>query len=276
MDSDTRSDPQIQTPVLGALRHAIMFLTRLRLPGGEPGSGPGGEIDAPPPLGQSAWAFPLAGLVVAVPAAALYGLGIHFGLAAWPSAVLCVACMVALTGALHEDGLADTVDGFGGGADIPAKLEIMRDSRIGTFGVVALVLSLVARIAAIAAIADSAMVAGAVIAAAAASRAAMTMVLYALPAARGDGLGAAAGKPGGRGVVAAATLAFAVALAALDWQGADIAAVAALAGGGAVALFARRQLGGHTGDVLGAVQQAAEIAVLLALAAFMASPAPPG
>ncbi len=253
---------RVFTP-LRQLRHGLMFLTRLPLPR---------HMDETPgALAESAWAFPVAGLVVAVPAAAIYALGATLGLSPLPAAVLCLACMVALSGALHEDGLADVADGFGGGADRARKLEIMRDSRIGAFGVVALVLSLAARIAAIASIADAALVTGAVIAAAALSRASMVCVMYALPAAREDGLGKAAGKPAGRAVIAAVTLAFIIALAALDWKGADAALVAALIGAGAVAVLARRQIGGHSGDVLGAAQQMAEVAILLTLAALMAA-----
>ncbi|MHA1108434.1 MAG: adenosylcobinamide-GDP ribazoletransferase [Alphaproteobacteria bacterium] len=247
---------------LNELRHGLMFLTRLPLPGA--------AVENPAPLAKSAWAFPLAGLVVAVPAAVIYALTTSLGLSPLPASVLCLACMVALSGALHEDGLADLADGFGGGADREQKLEIMRDSRIGAFGVVALALTLAARIAAIAAIADAALVTGAVIAAAALSRASMACVMYALPAARDDGLGKGAGKPAGRAVIAAVTLAFVIALAALDWKGADAALAAAFIGAGAVALLARRQIGGHTGDVLGAAQQMAEIAILLTLAALMA------
>ncbi len=266
MDSD--SDAGDGPVILADLRRCILFLTRIPLPGK--------RTVAAAPLAQCVWAFPVAGLVAAVPAAAVYGLAAYAGLPSLPAAILCVACMVALTGALHEDGLADVADGFGGGADKAAKLDIMRDSRVGAFGVIVLTLSIAARIAAIAALADPVAVTGAVIAAAAASRAAMAGALFALPAARDGGLGAGAGKPGARGVVMAVTLAFAISLAALDWRGADAAMVAAMAAGGAVAWLARRQVGGHTGDVLGAVQQAAEIAILLTLAAVMAPGIPAG
>ncbi len=262
MDTDSDADRDGDGPsVLDDLRRCILFLTRLPLPGR--------PMVEPAPLARCAWAFPIAGLVAAVPAAAVYGLAAGAGLPPLPAAILCVACMVALTGALHEDGLADVADGFGGGNNKAEKLEIMRDSRVGAFGVIALVLCLAARIAAIAAIAGPASVTGAVIAAAVTSRAAMAAVLYALPAARSGGLGAGAGKPTRRGVAIAVVLAFAMSLAALDWVGADLAIVAALLAGGWVAWLARRQVGGHTGDVLGAVQQAAEVAILLTLAAIM-------
>lgn len=263
MTKDTGRDDKTDFTPLRDLRRCITFLTRLPLPGT--------TTEMAGPLAEGAWAFPLAGLVVSVPAAVVYAIAVSLGLASLPAAVLCIACMVALSGALHEDGLADVADGFGGGGNRERKLAIMRDSRIGAYGVVVLVLSLAARITAIAAIASPAAVTGAVIAAAALSRATMTGAMYALPAARSDGLGAGAGKPSARIVIASLTLGFVIALAALDWKGADTALVAAVLGGGAVAFLARRQIGGHTGDVLGAVQQAAEIAILLSLAALMAS-----
>lgn len=256
--------------LLGDLRRCLVFLTRLPLPAPQQDEGP------PPPLARSVWAFPVVGVITAFAAGAVYAAAASAGLPPFAASVLCIAALVALTGALHEDGLADVADGFGGGGDREAKLEIMRDSRIGTYGVVALALALALRIAAVAAIAGPASVAVAVIAAAAASRAAMAAVLYALPAARRDGLGAGAGRPDARGVAIAAALAFAVSLAGLGWDGAALAMVAAAAGGGTVAYIASRQVGGHTGDVLGAVQQAAEIAVLLVLAAVMARGGPAG
>ena len=93
-----------------------------------------------------------------------------------------------VTGALHEDGLADTADGFGGGDTRERKLEIMRDSRIGTYGVCALIVSLLVRADAIASLTDPVLVAPALIAAHAGARAVMPLVMFLLPAARTDGL----------------------------------------------------------------------------------------
>ena len=172
---------------------------------------------------------------------------------------------ILVTGAFHEDGLADVADGFGGGWDHESKLGIMRDSRIGTFGVVAVVLSLGLRATAVAALAEPAAVASAVIMAGMASRAAILFVQRGLPPARTDGLGAGAGVPTVRGVAAATllNLAAAVALLPLPVAGAAVVAIAIVVWG--VAVLARRQIGGFTGDVLGAVQQVSEIAALLAV-----------
>ena len=136
----------------------------------------------------------------------------------------------------------------------------MRDPRLGTFGAVALVLSLVARWSLLTTAAPLA-----VVAAAMASRAAMAPVMRALPPARADGLGRSAGRPSARGVAAACALG-ALPLAPMGAQGAAAAGTAALAAWG-VARVARAKIGGQTGDICGASQQVAEIAVLATLAA---------
>jgi hypothetical protein len=111
------------------------------------------------------------------------------------AALIAVAATVAVTGALHEDGLADTVDGFGGGGDRERKLQIMRDSRIGTYGVVALVLALGARVVALASFEDDADAIAALVLCQAASRALIVAVMRRAPLARSDGLAASAGRP---------------------------------------------------------------------------------
>jgi adenosylcobinamide-GDP ribazoletransferase len=181
-----------------------------------------------------------------------------------------LATIIWVTGALHEDGLADVADGFGGGRTREAKLEIMRDSRIGTFGALALILALLARAGAIAALATPLAVASALVAAGAVSRAALPPVMTVLPLARADGLAAGAGRPHPTRAAAAVLVAALIALALLG----QAAAAALVAGAGAafvVAWLARRQIGGHTGDVLGAVQQLTEIGVLLGAVAALRS-----
>jgi adenosylcobinamide-GDP ribazoletransferase len=179
---------------------------------------------------------------------------------------------VLLTGGLHEDGLADMADGMAYGRDREQKLAIMRDSRIGTYGVCALTLSLMLRVSALAAIARPGAVALALIAAHAAGRAALPACMRFIPPARSGGLSAAAGRPPVPGVAAALLLGVAAlglalgvtrALAALT-----LAAVAVLM----MARLAVRQIGGQTGDVLGATEQLVEIAVLMVAAAAQAPP----
>jgi len=241
----------------------LRFFSRLPLPA------PGANADFD--LKRIAWATPLAGAAIGAIGAAGLALARMLGLPLSLEAVVAVATLVAATGALHEDGLADLADGFGGGGTREAKLAIMRDSRIGSFGAVALVLSLMARVVAVASLAEHgfAFAAAGLVLAGAVSRAAALAPPALLPAARADGAGASAGRLEAGdlvpGALATAALALVVGLAALGVLRALFAC--ALAGGGAFAIcaLARRQIGGQTGDVAGAAQQIAEIGCLLGL-----------
>jgi adenosylcobinamide-GDP ribazoletransferase len=240
---------------LGELATATAFLTRLPLPEGEPA--------AAGALARAVWAFPLAGVAVGVTGAVVYALAHRFGLPPWPAAALAVAATLGVSGCLHEDGLADTADGFGGGTTREQKLEIMRDARIGTYGVCALALSILIRVGALADLASVGAVATALIAAHAAARAAMPAVMFLLLPARGDGLAFEAGAPEASRVLTGAVLAVIILALCLGPLRA-LAAVIVL--GVAIAVIARlavNQIGGQTGDVLGAIEQVGEIAVLL-------------
>ncbi|HEX4616105.1 MAG TPA: adenosylcobinamide-GDP ribazoletransferase [Stellaceae bacterium] len=218
-------------------------------------------------LADSAWAFPLVGAGIGGAIALALLSAQLIGLATWPAALLSILTGLSLTGALHEDGLADTADGFFGGRDREEKLAILRDSRQGTYGVLAVVLSVLLRAAALAGIGDVIHAGLALIAAHAASRAVLPAAMIGLTPARPDGLGATAGTPRAGGAIAAALIGAAIALAAL---GPVRCAITLLLTGVmvfAVAEFARRQIGGYTGDVLGAFQQIGEIVILLAASA---------
>jgi adenosylcobinamide-GDP ribazoletransferase len=170
---------------------------------------------------------------------------------------------MAVTGCLHEDGLADTADGFGGGKSADRKLDIMRDSRIGTYGACALALSILLRTSALASLADTGLVVAALIAAHAAARATLPVVMFFVPQARSDGLSFAAGRPQAAGAAVGAALAFLILIVCL---GPWLAIEAAIALAIVAALMARlslSQIGGQTGDVLGAIEQVAEIVILL-------------
>jgi adenosylcobinamide-GDP ribazoletransferase len=241
-------------------RLAAGFLTRLPL-------GPGGA-QAVGPLARASWAFPLVGLVIGLIGGFVYSLAAWLGVPALAAALLAVAATALATGALHEDGLADVADGFGGGADRAAKLAIMSDSRSGAFGVLALVLSVGLRAAALAALGDGGRVTAALVAAHALSRGLLPLVLRALEPARNDGLGAAAGRPEAANAWAAAGLGALIVLFALDWWRGVVAIAAAALAAGLVGHVARRQVGGYTGDVLGAIEQVGEIMVMLTAAAW--------
>lgn len=215
------------------------------------------------PLAEAAWAFPLVGAGIGAIAALVF-LGAQLAkLGDWPSAFLAVLSGLLLTGALHEDGLADTADGIFGGGDRDRRLAIMRDSRHGTFAVLALVLSVGLRAAVLAQIGSVVFAGLALVVAHAVSRALLPVAMWRLPPAREQGLGTEAGRPRPPMIIAGLLIALAIGAAALGpLHGLIAMAVAALTIG-AAGMLARRQIGGYTGDVLGAFQQIAEIAILL-------------
>lgn len=236
------------------LRLALAFLTRMpvRLP----------AHVAETPLAAAVRGFPLAGAAVAVVGALAFAVVWTVGLPASLAGYIAVAAMAAFTGALHEDGLADFADSLG--ARDPAKrLAIMRDSRIGTYGVLATVLAVSLRAGALAYVADPIEALFLLLAAAAGSRACVAHAMHVLPMARADGLAHAAGRPPRARMLDALAIgtAFAFLLGPL---GAAFAILAAAAATLAVERLARAHVGGQTGDVLGAVQQAAEVAILCA------------
>ena len=214
--------------------------------------------EAPAP--RAAWAWPLAGLLVGLLAAGGGAFGLWLGLVPGVVAALVLGIEAAATGGLHEDGLADCADGFWGGQDRARRLEIMKDSRVGSYGVLALGLVLLARWAALTALVDGGHW-GALIAAEALSRAAMAGVMAGLPNARGRGLSASHGAPEGETVAIAAALALGLAGMMAGWA-APAMAIAALAAAAGVGAVARAKIGGQTGDVLGAAQQMALVAAL--------------
>jgi adenosylcobinamide-GDP ribazoletransferase len=237
---------------------AAGVLTRFPLPAGpaEPGA-----------VASAGWAFPLVGGGVGALCAAAFFIAGLLGLPVAVAGLLAVGAGIAVTGALHEDGLADTADGFGGGDTPDRKLSIMRDSAHGTYGVVALVLSVGLRAASIANIGDPVFAGLALIAAHASSRAMLPAAMLLLNPARPEGLGTAAGRPSRVVAVAAVLIGAAVASTTL---GPLTGALALFVSGAAVAvagMLARRQIGGYTGDVLGFFQQIGEIVMLLAAAA---------
>jgi adenosylcobinamide-GDP ribazoletransferase len=236
---------------------STMFLTRLPVGWLAP--------TEPAPLSRSMRAFPLVGIIVGLIGWAAFALAGALGLPATLAALLAVLATVLVTGALHEDGLADTADGFGGGGNAERKLAIMRDSRSGAFGVLALIFSVALRSAAIAVLAATA--GPALVAAHAVSRATLPVLMRRLDPARSDGLGAGAGQPDDAAVLWCLAIAIIVALVALGFARGVLALVIVAALLGLFAALARRQIGGYTGDVLGAAQQIGEIVMLLSAAA---------
>ena len=235
-------------------RTALGFFTRLPV-----GRAPDGKLAA------AARAFPLAGLVVGLIGAFVYLGAVKIGLSGLLAALLAVAATGALTGALHEDGLADVADGLGVRGDRDRKLAVMKESHIGSFGTLALIFATAIKVAALAALGTPELVAGALIATHALSRGVLPLAMRSLPLARPGGLADHAGKPSAEGVYWSLGLGLASALFSVYLPAALVALVAAVAAAVLIGKLAERQFGGYTGDVLGAIEQVAEIAVLVNL-----------
>src|SRR5215470_737875 len=226
------------------IKTGILFCTRLPVPH----AASIGSRD----VARASWAFPVAGALVGSAGALTYAIASGIRLPSALAAALALGATLLMTGCLHEDGLADTADGLGGGRDRARKLEIMRDSRLGTYGACALVMSLLLRWSAMAAMASPGLVAAALMAAHVAARAALPAFMHVIPPARADGLSAEAGQPAWQPAAVAAvigTLALAVTLGLpATFIGLAVNTVA----GFLMALVCLRQIGGQTGDVLGA------------------------
>ncbi|NNE82326.1 MAG: adenosylcobinamide-GDP ribazoletransferase [Silicimonas sp.] len=233
---------------------ALALLTRL----------PSGALPTPAPShADAAWAFPLVGMIVGAISGAVFLLAGAI-LPGLPAALLAISTAVVVTGALHEDGLADVADGFGGGQEPARKLEIMADSRIGSYGVVALVLTL-----GLIASAQSALPAttGTVVlfaAIGALSRSAMLAPMVFLKPARDSGLGASARLAKGWRVWIGLGIGALLALFTLP-----ALLIAALVGAIVMMWLAKAQIGGQTGDVLGATQKLTETLGWMAAAALV-------
>jgi adenosylcobinamide-GDP ribazoletransferase len=224
-----------------------------------------------PDFGRCIWAFPIVGVAVNGAGGLVYWLAHTIHMPSLLAAAWSLTATLIITGAFHEDGLADTVDGLGGGATPARKLEIMRDSRIGSYGAVALFLSLIVRTAAIAALGLPRVVLTAMILAGMLGRSAMIVPLLILRPARGDGMGASVSEPrlisAGVGLGLAVITAF-VFLPPLSGAG---VVVLGFSSSWVLTIIADCQLGGHTGDVLGAVEVVVECVVVTLIASALGS-----
>lgn len=229
--------------------------------------------DAPhevPVLDRIARALPLASVIIgAIPVAVLMG-GTWLGLPPMVAATLAVASAVIIGGAMAEDGLADAADGLFGGQTIERRLEILKDSRHGTYGVAALCLFLVLRVVGLGSMAALSPLAAGVmwLSAMVLARSGSLWISFALPPARRDGASASAGQVGRMsfiiGMVLALLIGLLVALPAVGPLGFALGVACGALVIWGWSLLCRRLLGGQTGDVIGAAQALAEIAVLCA------------
>ena len=241
------------------LRTGLAFLTRLKLR--PPAPIAGAEV------AQASWTFPVIGAGIGLFGAIVYWLAYRLGLDPLLGGTLAVAATLLVTGALHEDGLADTADGFGGGQTPARKLEIMRDSGIGAYGAAALIFSVLLRACAIASIDEPGLVALALIAAHAGARATLPIFMRRVPRARGDGLSAEAGAPPQQSAAIAVAIGVALLWLCLGFGGALITLILLVAALALAGWLATNQIGGQTGDELGAVEQVSEVLILLVAAA---------
>jgi adenosylcobinamide-GDP ribazoletransferase len=237
------------------IKISILFCTRLPVPHSAP-------IDSCD-VARASWAFPVAGALVGGAGALAYTMASGIRLPSTLAAALALGATLLITGCLHEDGLADTADGFGGGRECARKLEIMRDSRLGTYGACALMMSLLLRWAALVAIASPISVASSLIAAHVSARAALPVFMHFVLPARFNGLSAQAGQPALRSAGVAALLGVLTLAIALGLSATMIGLVLATSAGLFMAWLSMRQIGGQTGDVLGALEQIIEIVILL-------------
>ncbi|EFL90443.1 adenosylcobinamide-GDP ribazoletransferase [Ahrensia sp. R2A130] len=261
---------------------SLRFLSRLPVPYSE---------NTPlPDFQKQAHTFPLAGIIIAAPATILASISIWLGLQPLVVAIIAIATTIIITGALHEDGLADVADGFWGGHTIARKLEIMRDSSIGTYGTLALILCLsltAALMAQTLSAMSSTQFAISLITSASLSRAAMLWPWVSIDNARPTssqnksqrkdeaGLSARFGMPDHGTMRATFVISLAPALllaATFGIQTTLIVLIAASLGTLAMTKLAHHHIGGHTGDILGATQQIAHLGFWIALAATTQAP----
>lgn len=246
---------------LVAFRHALAFLTRL--PGG---SHPTGQVDI---VGSVVY-FPVVGLLVGLLGSGAYLIGVAWFSAA-VGAVLCLSITALVTGALHEDGLADSMDALAGGWDREQRLEIFKDSTHGTFGVMSLVLVSLLKFSALAGLAtlSRTSIVLIVVAAHVVGRSAAVVAMGVLPPARDSGLGATYGTSLPVIPMAGAGLLGAVGLVAAFGLLAPVALVSVVFVAVGFGAWSMRKIGGSTGDILGSIEQLSECAVLLSAFALL-------
>ncbi len=236
----------------------LAFFSRIPLP-----KTLGSRISHNAKLGEAAYLFPITGLIIALPIAFVW----YFSSLYLPSTLaagLAIGTSLLITGGLHEDGFADCADGLGATPDKTKAMEIMRDSRIGTYGTLALILSVGLRWAALATLSPLIGI-FAILISHSSARSIMTIAMRFSNYAREDGLGRQASKISSSNFILSMVIAFIIAIIFGSFAGIMAITLATLTAW----LFLKRleqRIGGYTGDGLGAMQQIAEITILIFLA----------
>ena len=269
--TDTSPPPPPELPAppirpLGELVHALRFLTRVPVPLAR-------TVD-PPPLHQTMRMFSLAGALIGLFTGGVLWATAQLSVPSLLGCAIAVAATMLMTGALHEDGLADFADGIGGGKTREHRLEIMRDSRIGAYGALALMMAVLIRIFAYESLLSQEwpVLLATIAASHSYSRALIVDLMWATPPARSDGLSAGAGRPSRAVAIFAIVIGLLITMATGALAAPEAAVVAMGLGLAAIALIRRtamKLLGGQTGDVLGAAQVSCELAMLVSFAATL-------
>lgn len=214
-------------------------------------------------LAGSVWAFPLVGAIIGLCGGMVYISSLYLSISPVVAAWLAVFSQIILTGGLHEDGLADTADGLASGRTIEQKLAIMKDSRIGSYGVIALIIALSIRANSIASFPVSLQTLLIFVIVGACSRGCIVVLMRALPSAKADGLAKSSGRPSYERTIA--TLLFA--LCSLLFIGNFLTVILAVSALTALCFIiyniAKNNFGGITGDIYGATQQISEVLLLV-------------
>lgn len=243
-----------------ALYICIVFLTRIPAPSWPKASSY--------KISECSWGFPIAGVLIALAGGIAFSVCTWLGLPSFVSGLVAIATMTLTTGALHEDGLADFVDGVFGGDTPNKRMEIMSDSRIGVFGTISIIFSFACRASLITAIEKPLLVLGALTAAAAISRAIMPVIMAFSEPAKATGIAFEGGKPGLNDWCGGLALAVLIVIlsAPAAWLMCLIASVL-----GAFIMFwiSEKKIQGYTGDSLGASQQMSELLALAAITSFI-------
>jgi adenosylcobinamide-GDP ribazoletransferase len=258
-----------QTPLRRAGEEILLAWTLLtRIPA------PGFRLQTQANLGSAFWAYPLIGAAVGAIGAAVYVISIELGLGMLSPFAMALAAMTLATGAFHEDGLGDFMDGIGGGQTRERKLEIMRDSRLGTYGVMALVTFFLLSTTLLFELENTGWqpafggFAAVFVCVAAFQRAALGVPLVLLKPVRSDGLAADAPQPRYRIVALGILIATLLSVLLLGPGATAVVFAASMLSALGVTWLAWRQLGGRTGDALGAAASLAGVVSVAALVVF--------
>lgn len=244
----------------GDIAAAFTLLTRIPLPVDHQAAGKRAA--------EAVWAYPLVGAVLGAIAALVANFALWLGVPVGITAALTIFVLALATGALHEDGIADCADGLAGGQTPQKRLSIMKDSRIGAYGAVALILVLLARWSGVAALIETGSLFWPMIAVGTVSRLPMIAAMTLMEHARNDGLSASVGRPPAQSLGLALGITLIILLISLGIVGLSLLLWVGLA---TLPLFlvAQRLIGGQTGDILGGSQQIGEVAALATTVALL-------